>query len=290
MVGLVSWHRRNLLFALAFFAAVFADAAERPSILQRAHAHNDYEHARPLLDALDEGFGSVEADIYLVDGELLVGHDRKNCRATRTLKSLYLEPLRQRIAQSGAVYPGVSRFTLWIDIKIDSAKVQRTSSTTEAESMATCAALAAVLLDYAPMLTSVSGTHVKTNAISIILTGAHPKELPDSPGATLFCYDSHAPIASAPDENKFTLAWCENWSHLFSWRGEGEMPPQEQRKLSELIKTAHRSGKRVRFWGTPDKPIVWEQLLKADVDWIGTDQLKQLGDFLKTAAKASASQ
>ena len=43
--------------------------------LAQAHAHNDYEHPRPLLDALDHGFTSVEADVWLVDGELLVAHD-----------------------------------------------------------------------------------------------------------------------------------------------------------------------------------------------------------------------
>ena len=36
-------------------------AAEKPaSPVRRAHAHNDYEHKRPLLDALDQGFCSVE--------------------------------------------------------------------------------------------------------------------------------------------------------------------------------------------------------------------------------------
>jgi len=44
----------------------------------RAHAHNDYEHTRPLLDALAQGFGSVEADVYPVDGDLLVANDFKN--------------------------------------------------------------------------------------------------------------------------------------------------------------------------------------------------------------------
>src|SRR6478672_5812077 len=34
--------------------------------LANAHAHNDYEHARPLYDALDQGFTSVEADVYTV--------------------------------------------------------------------------------------------------------------------------------------------------------------------------------------------------------------------------------
>jgi hypothetical protein len=42
--------------------------------LANAHAHNDYEHKRPLFDALDNGFTSVEADVFLVDGKLLVGH------------------------------------------------------------------------------------------------------------------------------------------------------------------------------------------------------------------------
>ena len=33
--------------------------------LPNAHAHNDYEHKRPLFDALDHGFCSVEADVFL---------------------------------------------------------------------------------------------------------------------------------------------------------------------------------------------------------------------------------
>jgi hypothetical protein len=46
--------------------------AAAPVPLTRAHAHNDYLHARPLFDALDHGFCSVEADVWLVDGKLLV--------------------------------------------------------------------------------------------------------------------------------------------------------------------------------------------------------------------------
>lgn len=54
-----------------------AGAADPPSAapLRHAHAHNDL-HERPLLDALEHGFASVEADVYLVDGQLLVGHTR----------------------------------------------------------------------------------------------------------------------------------------------------------------------------------------------------------------------
>src|SRR5882724_1755773 len=86
--------------------------------LPQAHAHNDYEHKRPLLDALDNGFCSVEADIFLVDGELLVGHNRKDLKPERTLEKLYLDPLRERAkANGGKVYPGGPAVFLLIDVK-----------------------------------------------------------------------------------------------------------------------------------------------------------------------------
>ena len=59
--------------------------------LRRAHAHNDYEHPKPLINALGHGFGSVEADVHLVEGKLLVGHDPEDLLPERTLERLYLE-------------------------------------------------------------------------------------------------------------------------------------------------------------------------------------------------------
>ena len=94
-------------------------------LLPNAHAHNDYAHPRPLLDALDQGFLSVEADIYLVGGELRVGHDRQDLKPGRTLEALYLDPLANRVRKNkGTVYgqPGV--LTLLVDIKEDGARVQ----------------------------------------------------------------------------------------------------------------------------------------------------------------------
>src|SRR5882724_4727485 len=72
-----------------------------PKPLVHAHAHNDYEHPRPLLDALDHGFCSVEADIFLVDGLLLVAQYRKGLKPERTLQALYLDPLKKRALENG---------------------------------------------------------------------------------------------------------------------------------------------------------------------------------------------
>ncbi|WP_375436321.1 hypothetical protein [uncultured Hymenobacter sp.] len=63
--------------------------------LHQGHSHNDYWRPHPLYDALQLGFQSVEADVFLIDSALLVGHERKSLQASRTLQTLYLEPLRQ---------------------------------------------------------------------------------------------------------------------------------------------------------------------------------------------------
>ena len=63
-----------LTFLFAVWAsATLLNAEELPGPLGQAHAHNDYYHKRPLLDALSHGFCSVEADVFLKNGRLLVG-------------------------------------------------------------------------------------------------------------------------------------------------------------------------------------------------------------------------
>src|SRR5437773_3011311 len=105
------------LVAAALAVAVRADdpPAAKAAPLPQAHAHNDYEHARPLFDALDHGFCSVEADIWLTEGGLNVAHDKKDLKPSRTLQALYLDPLRERIeASGGRVYRDGPAFYLLI--------------------------------------------------------------------------------------------------------------------------------------------------------------------------------
>src|SRR5262245_13194145 len=106
----------TFILALVSVGAITAG----PVPLTCLHAHNDYEHKRPLLDALDHGFCSIEADIYLIDGKLFVAHERREVRPERTLQALYLDPLRERVYQNGGrVYPNGPEVTLLIDLKSD---------------------------------------------------------------------------------------------------------------------------------------------------------------------------
>src|SRR5712671_5783881 len=153
----------GLLCAL-WFACLSVCSQDNPRPLTRVHAHNDYEHKRPLLDALDHGFCSVEADIYLVDGQLLVAHMRKDVKPTRTLEKLYLEPLRERVKQNhGHVYPGGPEVTLLIDIKTD----WKTTYTVLRETLKT----------YSDILSTFQNDTKNTNAIVAIITGDRSKTM-----------------------------------------------------------------------------------------------------------------
>src|SRR5438477_9207522 len=111
---------QRLLGTQLFATNCMACLAAAPVPLIQAHAHNDYLHARPLFDALEQGFCSVEDDIYLVDGKLLVAHERQMTKPERTLEALYLEPLREQVKKNGGrVFRGGPEFTLLIDLKSD---------------------------------------------------------------------------------------------------------------------------------------------------------------------------
>ncbi|HVK59238.1 MAG TPA: hypothetical protein VM735_10685, partial [Candidatus Kapabacteria bacterium] len=109
-------------FLFLFFA--LSTAAAEVSVgdaLPQAHAHNDYEHDRPLLDALAQGFTSVEADIYLVEGSLLVAHDKEDLDPKKTLSALYLEPLKRLADDKKSVFKSGESLTLLIDFKSEAA-------------------------------------------------------------------------------------------------------------------------------------------------------------------------
>src|SRR5262245_19946282 len=112
--------RRTLVLIAALSAIGYTADPTAVKPLPQAHAHNDYEHTRPLLDTLDHGFCSVEADIWVTPKGLLVAHDRKDLKPDRTLEKLYLDPLSERVkVNGGRVYRDGPPFYLLIDVKTD---------------------------------------------------------------------------------------------------------------------------------------------------------------------------
>ena len=72
----------------------------------------------------------------------------------------------------------------------------------------------------------------------------------------------------------------DNWGVHFRWRGEGPLPEDQRRRLRDLVDRVHQGGQRIRFWAVPDVPAAWQELHDAGVDYLNTDNLTGLRDFL----------
>ena len=262
--------------ALVLLASVLLTglAQAQPDPLPRAHAHNDYQHERPLLDALDHGFCSIEADIHLVEGELMVAHDRDEVQPGRTLQALYLDPLRARIRQRhGRVYPNGPSVILLIDIK--------------SEAEATYDALRRVLRHYADILTIFTPDALDEGPVTAIISGNRPRATMEAEAVRYAAYDGRLDDldAASPAPATFIPLVSSNWFTFARWLGRGAPPEEVLKRLEETVAKAHAQGRKIRFWATSDNPVVWHELYNAGVDLLNADDLDGLRDFLVNARK-----
>lgn len=257
-----------LILTIASATSVPASASDPIAPLTHAHAHNDYEHERPLLDALDQGFCSVEADVFLVDGHLLVGHSPDQLRADRTLERLYLDPLLSRSqVGKGRIYENGPSILLLIDFK------------SEAES--TYKALEKALEPYREMLVSYRGNQRIDGAVEIILSGDRPIETVAQQQRRWVSIDGRMKDLENPQSVSFMPLVSDNWNTHFRWQGQGPLPNDEAEKLKAMVAKAHDQGRRVRFWAIPDQPTAWQIMSDHGVDLINTDDLPGLAKFLR---------
>lgn len=233
-----------------------------------AHAHNDYEHQRPLFDALAQGFTSIEADVFAIDGELFVYHDRPvDPDPDRSLKRLYLEPLRQlAAAYDGHIYPGYTgHFQLMIDIK------------TEAEP--TYALIRDQLREYADLFQRIENGREISGPVMVFLSGNRPI-------ATILAATTHiAKLDGRPGDlgqgypsGKMPVI-SEHYGKVVDWDGRTKISRQQKKQLKALIKAVHREDKQLRLWAMPENEMAWQTFLKLGMDWINADDLARLRAF-----------
>lgn len=260
-----SWSGRFPSDHLPVLAEVLIDPVQP---LSQAHAHNDYEHDRPLLDALAHGFTSFEADIWLIGGELFVSHNSPAENNRKSLSELYLDPLAKWAeSQSNRIYPGYDQpVYLMIDMK---------NSGKEAyEVLKDRLAPYTYLLDH-----QVGGKRVK-GLVRIFISG-------DRPVAELLTDDGlFAGIDGRPEDlGKGHSAYVmpvvsQNFRKVTSWKGKGEISEKERAKLVALAAATHAEGKRLRLWATPELESCWETLKDCGIDLLNADDLPRLQQFL----------
>jgi hypothetical protein len=200
---------------------------------------------------------------------LIVAHINPFFGRRRNLEELYLKPLAKLIKEnSGHVYKGYdTTVTLMIDIK------------TGAES--TYDRLKILLKKYSRILSGYrNGTFFK-GPVTVVLSGHKPYKMIKAEQDRLAFIDEDLRKSDKDTTalNVYKLSSCK-YSKILKWDGQGEIPEAERTRLCAYIKMAHKFGKKVRLWASPEKSNVWELLLTCGVDLINTDKLVVLKDFL----------
>ena len=236
------------------------------------HSHNDYNNERPLLDALGNGMVSIEADIFLQNGQLLVGHDLHELQQDRTLEKLYLQPLAE-LALDDQLQ--IDSIILLVDIKDDGE--------------ASYQALKKVIAPYHHLLSEVNNGQLIQRQVTIILSGDRPIETVQSEKQRFVFIDGRLNGTNLQASPLLIPLISDNWNNYFKWRGSGEISTDEQQKLREIIGNCHAQKKLIRFWGIPGEAPksekFWTLFLAEKVDLLGCDCPACLHNFIQKQTK-----
>lgn len=262
-------NRCRHIFSLAILLALLCPCRSiaQESILPNGYAHNDYWHKRPLFDALDRGFTHVEADVYLRRHQLRVGHLPVFLKSSRTLESLYLEPIANRLRERNNRREAIDSIVLTIDFKSRSARTYHM--------------LNKLITRYKSLLSSCENGRVVYRELTLVITGHRPLQQLASGNERFVFADGDLRLMKPGQTNAslFLMASCR-YSNLLSWKGHGEITGFELARLKLLVDNAHQIGLKVRLWASPENQEVWALLRHCGVDLINTNKLDKLRQYL----------
>lgn len=260
-MALLFYYSTKKIVSFLFCISICLTAFSQPGTytVANAHAHNDYLHPLPFFTAFNAGFGSIEADVFPVNGVLLVSHSKKAIRPERTLDSLYLQPLLHEMQKNDS-----RKVNLLIDIKENYKE-----------------SLQLLIKELKPLEKYLYSPENNTNPVTILISGERPppneyKKYPD-----YIYFDDDLRKFHTPDQWKRVGLVSLSFERYSNWNGEDDLPDSDKNILRNVIDSVHNAGKKIRFWAAPDNENSWQTQMKLGVDLIGTDQIQHLSEYLK---------
>ena len=238
--------------------------------LPNAHAHNDYEHERPLLDALEQGFTQIEIDVYPIEEDLYVYHDpQQHWEKHRSLSSLYLKPLDHWINQhEGQVFEGYEQpIYLMIDIKRSPELAYEN--------------ILKAIEPYGDWIIHKEGDTWTKGLVRIFISGARPRKQILEDQSAWLALDGRPEDLGKGISSELMPVVSQNYWKLIQWKGDQKIKRKDRKKLKSLSSRVHKEGKKLRLWASPEKENVWQSLLKHGVDFINTDELEKASNWLR---------
>jgi alkaline phosphatase len=253
-----------LLFAL-IAPATFAQNSKKYTTAQ-AHSHNDYTRSKPFFDAYEQQFGSIEADLYLVRDSLFVAHEMREIDPKRTFSALYLQPIIEQTGKNGGkIYDKQDMpLQLLIDLKTPGEET-----------------LAALIRELEPHKAILA----PEGLIKIVISGNLPDPAAFEKYPAFIYFDGRPEITYTPGQLKKIGLISQAFQKYSRWNGEGPIPEKDKKNLLKVINQTHDLGKKVRIWATPDNINSWRTLMSMGVDYLNTDKVREMGDYLRNAPR-----
>ena len=241
---------KRLLLSLAVLLPLSL-AAQQPVIL---HSHNDYTRTAPFWEAYSQHCRSIEADVFLHEGELLVGHEVEDLKPENSFLRMYVDPIvRTFRANGGKMWAGSDdRLMLLVELK----------SATEP-----------TLSEVVKLLEQFPDVFCAADGVQIAITGNTPSKehFLDYPVWVGFDGDIRETYTWAQLER---VALVSNSFRMFAkkWNGKGRMIDSELEAVTAAIEKVHSWGKPIRFWEAPEGTSAYFTFWKLGVDIINTDK------------------
>ena len=250
---------RLLLTAASVFAALLlplaSEARPHPVLL---HSHNDYERTAPFWEAYSQHCASVEADVFLKDGQLLVGHEEEVLVPERSFSALYVDPIVNTFRQNGGRMWKGSDETLQLMVEL--------KSDTEPE-----------LTEVVNLLGQYPDVFCAPDGVKVVITGNTPDcgDFASYPRWISFDGDLEEDLSVryTPEQLERVALISMNFRRFArKWNGKGRMIDPELDAVNAAIAAAHAVGKPIRFWNAPEGTTSYFTFWKLGVDYVNTDK------------------
>lgn len=255
------------------------------------HSHNDYWRPVPFYSALSVGAISIEADVWLYNGTLHVGHEESALTNERTFDSLYIQPIlsvltaqnpNSSFLTSGTTHNGVydtdsgQTLYLFVDLKTDGV----TTFPYVVEALQP--------LRNAGYLTTFDGITVTSGAITVIGTGNTPLDQVQGVMPRDYFWDAPIPTLNTTYSNITadvspiaSTDFAVQFPDVLSNHGLNDT---QLALLQSQVAVAHAKGIKLRYWDLPGWPIgtrngVWRSLWDNGVDILNVDDLEGIANF-----------
>ncbi len=256
-------------FLILLFTKITCFAQPKIYSMQNAHAHNDYLHEKPFYEAYSLNYGMIEADIFLQNNELVVAHERKSIKSENTLSKLYINPLLEKIkANNGRIYPDGQKLKLLIDIKEDGEQVLK------------------LLENQLKPNRQYFDLKNNADAVQLIISGDMPKSENYKKFDSIFYFDGRKKTEYSKKNFKRIALVSSSILDFVKWNKSGVYSETETLKLRNFVDSVHHTGKMVRFWATPNSATSFKTMTDLGVDFIGSDDLTLLAEFIKNRTLA----